>query len=98
MAAIGFIYAWQKLYPLTSLVIGQLVIGHWPLTSKIIGLISKEKLQRLFALFVPCLLTGAVYLNLPPNNPCMLCALEWNMANYIWSSLVKSHTRAVNHI
>ena len=32
-------------------------------------IISKEKPQRLFAPFVPCLMTGALYRTVPPNNP-----------------------------
>ena len=36
----------------------------------------KEKPQRLFALFFPCLMTGALYRTVPPNNPCMLCGLD----------------------
>ena len=36
----------------------------------------KEKRQKLFALSVPCLMTGALYRNVPPNNPCMLCGLN----------------------
>ena len=32
-------------------------------------IISKEKPQRLFALFVPCLMTGALSRPVPPSNP-----------------------------
>ncbi len=39
-------------------------------------IISKKKPQKLFALSVPCLMTGALYHTVPPNSPCMLCDLD----------------------
>ena len=36
----------------------------------------QEKPQRSFALFVPCLMTGALYRTVPPKNPYMLCRLK----------------------
>ena len=39
-------------------------------------IISKEKLQRLFALFVPYLMTGVLYHTVPPNNPYMFCCVD----------------------
>ncbi len=38
---------------------------------------SKKKPQKLFAVSVPCLMTGALYRTVPPNNPCMLCGLNY---------------------
>ncbi len=37
---------------------------------------SKEKRQKLYTLSVPCLMIGALYRTVPPNNPCMLCGLS----------------------
>ena len=37
---------------------------------------SKKKPQKLFAVSVPRLMTGALYRTVPPNNPCMLCGLN----------------------
>ena len=31
----------------------------------------------MFALFVPWLMTAALYCTVPSNNPCMLCGLTW---------------------
>ena len=39
-------------------------------------IISKENPQRLFVLFVSCLVTSALCPTIPPNNPCMLCVQE----------------------
>ena len=36
----------------------------------------KKKPQKLFAVSVPCLMTGALYRTVPPNNPCMLRGLN----------------------
>ena len=38
-------------------------------------IIFEEKLKRLLALFIPCLMNGALYYTVLPNNPCMLCCL-----------------------
>ncbi len=46
-------------------------------------IISKKKPQKVFALYVPPLMTAALYRTVPPNNPCMLCALNWEIANLI---------------
>ena len=40
-------------------------------------IISKEKTKRFLELFVPCLMTAALYHTVPSNNPCMLCSLEF---------------------
>ncbi len=37
---------------------------------------SKEKPQKLFAVSVPCLMTGGLYRTVPPNNSSMLCGLN----------------------
>ena len=37
---------------------------------------SKKKPQKLFPVSVLCLMTGALYRTVPPNNPCMLCGLN----------------------
>ncbi len=37
---------------------------------------SKKKPQKLFAVSVPRLMTGALYRTVPPNNLCMLCGLN----------------------
>ena len=40
-----------------------------------------------FALFVPCLMTGALCHSVLPNNPCMLCGLDQEMTNFHYSTL-----------
>ncbi len=50
--------------------------NNWSKKYKRCLIISKEKPQKLFALSIPCLMTGTLYRTVPPNNPCMLCGLD----------------------
>ena len=37
----------------------------------------RKSLKDFFALFVACLMTGALYRTVPASNPCMLCGLDY---------------------
>ena len=47
--------------------------------------------QKLFALSVPCLMTGALYRTVPPNNPCMRVAVS------IRKWLISKHIKLFSH-
>ena len=49
-------------------------------------IISKEKPQRLFSLFVSYFMAGAFSRPAPPNNP--LCGLDGEMPNYIYMHVI----------
>ena len=40
-----------------------------------------RKASKMFTLFLPCLKIAALYRTVPPNNPCILCGFDVEMAN-----------------